>query len=350
MVKLLTVVLILSAASTLSGGGFPGNNSDTTKILLAHGSYGIKVLDHAIYDGELNVTLTPKTQKGPADSSKTQTLVNNNTSAIDHDKAMTMAFDELPVQEHNFDDDIIYLSKAKTTVRPLSGESIIRADFEDGKLAPLMKAAGQPQCSWKITTERAHTGSRSLALTCKKVPQNKSVGQRIKYEGQEWAGPSEPKNLPDEAYYSAWYFIPQKISGRNNIFQWKGKVIEKGRQTARPLATVTLENMEPNLWSKSGTGRYGSAVRMDRAGVNVPIAEWFQLACYYRFSKQKDGQIVCWLDGEVILRADNHITEFSEDWERFPRQWTVNNYALKGGQSPSTHTIFIDDAEVKYSK
>jgi hypothetical protein len=195
-----------------------------------------------------------------------------------------------------------------------------------------------------VTDEFVHSGQFSAAVTIYDATEGGNGARLQLYK--RFTEPDNPKNLPDEAYYSAWYYIPTFIEGNNNIFQWKQAFQDSpNSQTRKKTFSVTLRDMVPHLSSKTDQdGNFTTGTDVDIADIQVPIGQWFQLECFYRWSTQQDGAVICWLDGYEILRAEEITTQSdSAQWLSYPRQWTVNNYGVSP-QNPLTNTIYIDDA------
>lgn len=219
---------------------------------------------------------------------------------------------------------------------------------EDGTFGEWLKAGKQSNTSREVTDARAHSGTYSMALTVHDAPADSSTGVRMKFEGAPLGSTADdPKNLPDEAYYSAWYYIPQRIIGVNNIFQYK----QKHDSTSIRCMSFSLFDMTPRVHIWTGTGLHpGSTEEVGRSPVEVPVGEWFHFEVWRRWSTSSDGGYICWLNGEEIMRREGIITQYSNISGDWLRKWLVNNYAIKGGQDPATHTIYIDDSKLSSTR
>jgi hypothetical protein len=165
---------------------------------------------------------------------------------------------------------------------------------------------------------------------------------------------TDPANLPDEAYYSAWYFIPSFVENSWwNIFQWKqGYQTGPSSRTARELYWVSVSDssdgdLRLGLHSRitpEGDWVSGQTNVLVRSQASVPIGRWFHLESRYRWDRGGNGRITTWLDGRQVWDVGGLTTEFGWDFWVWNRQWTVNNYG--SGMDPAPFTIWIDDAAV----
>jgi hypothetical protein len=227
------------------------------------------------------------------------------------------------------------------------------ADFEQGSYPGGISISG---IAWPaLSTERVHSGQYAASLTIVNADgnQNPEPGVRLTYHAHDTASPSDPKNLPDEAYYSAHYFFPTQVMAEWwNLMQWKQSTMtSSSSQTRIPVYFVSSvyinDAMHFVLRSKvSAEGEYtqpGSTLAV--ATLPVPIESWVRLECLYHWSKEATGRIACWQNGELLWDVNNIITEFDIPYLEYPRQWTVNSYA--GRTYPTSHTIYVDDFAVR---
>lgn len=223
------------------------------------------------------------------------------------------------------------------------------ADTETGDLSqwynsPSVSGNGTAEAS----TENPHSGQYSLKLIA-----NGSAGIRMKVQRLA----PDPKNLPDDAVYSAWYYIP--FEGlRDNIFQFKQADVTKWdsqgdptRQTRRMLCKVSLEwngtgydvAYRTRIDQASGNWRNGEADELVRVNTNLPINEWFHVEMRYVWGQDGTGRSTLRIDGQEIWDLRNISTEANNlTYIQEPRQWAVNHYLSQSG----TTWIFIDDAQI----
>jgi hypothetical protein len=200
-----------------------------------------------------------------------------------------------------------------------------------------------------VSGAQAHTGAYSLALTTANNGVQSSGARMAKTQ----AGPLAPP-LPTDAVYTAWYYMPQRVSVPVwwNIMQWKQHGDVAGSD---PIYTVNVLNradgsMFLRLYKHIGTdGNYDTPGNqyVDSAAINVPVGRWWKLACRYRFATSLTGRVTCWQDGQLIWDRQNVQTQYAYSFptDGRPFQWTVNNYS--DNTSPGTQTIYVDDATIR---
>lgn len=236
------------------------------------------------------------------------------------------------------------------------GQTLYYADVETGDLSQ-WTGDRSPQTGWRLggvwlsgsaqasaSRDYAHSGSYSVALTV-----DGSGGARMARRGL----PDNP-SLPDDAYYSAWYYFPYTFDVHqfNNVFQWKRAF----DNTSQPVYSVNIYNRSDGSlyfllndkvgddggYKTSGWGNQASA------SINIPIGQWVHLECRFRWSTNPDGQVQCWQDGVELWNIQNVITDLDKGDIEHPRQWAVNNYS--NGMDPSRVTFYIDDAAISTSR
>ena len=229
------------------------------------------------------------------------------------------------------------------------------ADHETGDLAQWDRISISGSANAEIVSDVVHTGSYAGALSVS----SDDGGVRMVVVTTDWspADKTHPQNLPDEAFYSVWYYFPQKIDHHSNVFQWKQAEIDRpGHQTRRLLYFVRADwdsntsQFQFHLRGKvNPDGSWASSTHsVDMSSAGVPLNTWVHLECRYRWSKTGNGRITCWQDGTEIIDATGLYTELDVPYIGNPRQWTVNNYSRD--TTPDSHTIYIDDAAIATSR
>jgi hypothetical protein len=207
------------------------------------------------------------------------------------------------------------------------------------------------------TNTIAHTGNYANALTVSN--DNGGVRMVVTQTSATPNNETHPENLPNTAYYSIWYYFPDKIQPEANgwgpnIFQWK-QAWKTGTnsQTRRLLYWIRADwsdsanayklHLRSKLDNQTGTwdNQSHSEAKSDKP---LPLNTWVHLECSYTWSKTGNGAIKCWQDGTAIFDLTNIYTEYDWPYINHPRQWTVNNYSKY--TTPDTHTIYVDDAAI----
>jgi hypothetical protein len=236
--------------------------------------------------------------------------------------------------------------------------TIFSADFEtgdysqwyDGGRIAISGIAWPTIQPWVVRSGRYAT---ALSIYFPDGSTSPEPGVRLAWDARGRVAPSDPKNLPDEAYYSAHYFLPHLVLTEWwNLMQWKQYTRQSdGSLTRIPVYTVSANYADQQMWLRlrskvAAEGNYtqpGATAAISPKP--IPIASWVRLECLYRWSKEPAGRIACWQDGELVWDVNNIVTEFDLPNFRYPRQWTVNNYA--GSAFPPLVTIFLDDAAIR---
>ena len=165
------------------------------------------------------------------------------------------------------------------------------------------------------------------------------------------------RSLPDDAYYSAWFYFPQKVThdaratidgsttyGYWNVFQIKNKV------NGNSLANLSVNAgavtgggaMKFDIWRKSACGAVeecSAAATIDPLiDKPIPVGQWVHLEMFLRARTGNDGRVVLWQDGEKILDFTGSTKRTGTERQA----WSVNNYGIL--HRPSSHTLLVDDA------
>lgn len=213
----------------------------------------------------------------------------------------------------------------------------------------------------EIVRQPTHSGNHALAMTVTNADAGVAVRTRVDNEIFEDQGYSSGENLPDEAYFSAWFFIPEYVdldgSDTWNIFQFKQTYPDSSGYTRRMIDAI-------KLWDRGGD--YGFTVKsnIDARGewdsdnprewqsdvVRVLPGEWFQIRVLRRFGGVGDGHYTVWVNDSEIFDLDIPTEMYGgswDNWGQWRRQWTINNYVTGDNHQPNTHTLYIDDLAVQ---
>jgi hypothetical protein len=237
-----------------------------------------------------------------------------------------------------------------------SHESILwTAGHEGGTTSEWNDIAISGSASVSATTEQAHTGRYSAKLDI-----DTSVGKSGVRPGVIEILPDyvrkEPKNLPDEAFYSAYYFFPEDVTPGDSwwiVMQWKD---EEAGVTLHPTWMV-------NAWDWENGGEMRFTLRRGVGSDNqpimphvveasapmvIPLGRWVHLECYYEWSIEPEGRVACWQDGVPIWDLTGVRTDLDMGYRHFPRQWTTTNYSEE--TTPTRVTIYVDDAAISLTR
>jgi len=150
-------------------------------------------------------------------------------------------------------------------------------------------------------------------------------------------------SLPQEAYYGAWYFVPNvpRTSRNWNLFFFQGG--DGPNLNLQGVWDVSLAddgNGGLQLYIFEHTGQ-DSGIRHDVTTVMpIPIGEWFHIQFFMRRAADATGEIDLYQDGTNILQLSNIVT-FTTKWG----QWYVGN--LANALDPAESTVYVDDISVE---
>ncbi len=210
----------------------------------------------------------------------------------------------------------------------------------------------------RASSELAHSGRQSLRARIWTGEDSTSAVRLFR-----WREAREHREL----YYSAWFFIPTdhrrtadpSAGAFWNLFQFKTRSSDGRNDPVWALYVNRNDDGEPYLragWGWGGTELAGPFESSSQGGrffeqsvATLPIGRWFQLEAFLRQSKDFDGRLTIWQDGEELydftdVRTSYPYATADQSWGA-NNEWSVNNYA--DGLSPSPATIYIDDAEIR---
>ncbi|MEM7032313.1 MAG: heparin lyase I family protein [Chloroflexota bacterium] len=193
----------------------------------------------------------------------------------------------------------------------------------------------------QISNEIARSGNYALKLTLTEAVNGQVQGARI---FRRWLDSDQGLELPEEAYYSAWYYFPQQYTPVAwwNIFQYKSKGEE-----SLPMFSFNITNRENGdmylyVWDKANGGVSHKQINDP---VPIPIGQWVHIEAYVKKRFSPDGQLTVWQDGVKIIDATNIYTLRGENHRM---HWSVNNYT--DDIQPSNPVIYIDDAAISATR
>jgi hypothetical protein len=169
-------------------------------------------------------------------------------------------------------------------------------------------------------------------------------------------------NQPTEAYYSAWYYLPQSISVGLYwvIMKFRYHSVAGDPTTGAELFDVNLSSQKSGEMSlrvyDHGAGSAGSAGSDGGAGSgghDLPLLstvkatpkisvgkEWFQIEVFYR--NAADGRFTLWLDGQEII--DTSESTGSDGW----LAWDVVSVGYN--LSPEPAVLYVDDCAISRTR
>ena len=182
----------------------------------------------------------------------------------------------------------------------------------------------------EVSSEQAHQGTFAAKLTISATAENTAgLGASLVQNG----------GLPSQAYYSAWYYLPQSVSAGK---YW---VIMKFRaELGDPPSEGEL--FDVNLTSPSTGGmslrlydhRNGDLPLDVPQSPTVPVGAWFQIEAFYRDASDSTGHLTLWLNGVQIL--DWQGTTGLTSWVA----WDV--VSVGDAVTPEPAILYVDDCAI----
>lgn len=194
----------------------------------------------------------------------------------------------------------------------------------------------------------ARSGAQSLRLKITEARDGLKQGARM---FRTWLkNDVEVEGLPDDGWYSAWYYFPRNYEPEVwwNIFQFKSK-----RDGGESLSMLSFNIGNLPDGSMEVYVYHSTQQRSLDPSVTVPIkvGQWVHIEAFLRQSTKQpgaineDGRLEVWIDGVQTIVADGIPTE-AEPESRIA--WSVNNYT--DDITPSTSVIYVDDAAISTTR
>lgn len=239
-----------------------------------------------------------------------------------------------------------------------------RVGFETGDFSELGPSpfTNSGDAEAVVVTDPTHTGEHALAMTVTDADSGTAVRTRIDNDVFQDRGYSGGHNLPDEAYFSVWFYVPEYVSlgGGDpwNIFQFKQTYPVTGSGYTRRMIDAI------KLWDLGGDYGFTLKSNIDAEGnwdsgnfrewqsdeVRVSPGEWFQVKVLRTYGDSDAGHNTVWVNDVEIFDLDMATEMYGDAWDDYGpwrRQWTVNNYVTGDNHDPNTQTLFIDDLEIR---
>jgi hypothetical protein len=218
------------------------------------------------------------------------------------------------------------------------------ARFESGTFTEWTSVPGRgatafptaPNNKVEVSTERAHNGSHAASLTID--ARNAGV--------QESALLSRAGDLPSEAFYSAWYYLPRSATVGTFwvIFKFRERAVVTDMSTEAELFDLDLFGLP--------TGEMSLLLYDHRVGRNIPldvpdpivtVGTWFHVEAFYRNAADSTGRLTYWLNGRLIKDLAGQAMA--------PTSWIEWDVCSIGETlTPSPAVLFVDDCAVSRSR
>ncbi|HVZ88870.1 MAG TPA: heparin lyase I family protein [Polyangia bacterium] len=189
-------------------------------------------------------------------------------------------------------------------------------------------AADTPDTSVTITTDVAHSGTHSVKLA-NAAPTAYETARLYREDA-----------FPTEAYYSAWFRLPQLYQTTEDwtIMQFNVPPTDGGSTGA--LLDVDLRSLASGEMILDIYDHRPEYLRSPTAepAIPVPIGQWFQIEVFYRNVGDDTGRFTLWLDGQVNYDLHRPFGLSSTTY------WSP--CSSTEGLSPTQSDLYVDDAAV----
>jgi len=191
---------------------------------------------------------------------------------------------------------------------------------------------GFPPASFRVVSSPVHTGQFAAQFT---VLTGTDGG------AQPQARCSRQGVWPAEAYYGAWYLIPEIATIATDKDNWNLFHFQGGNSDATSihyLWDVSLVNgasgdLNLHVIDELDSNRHPTSTK------SVPIGKWFHIVFYWKRAKDTSGAVALYQDDERVVDLTNLVTD-DTDWG----QWYVGN--LASGLLPPQSTVYVDDVTI----
>lgn len=188
---------------------------------------------------------------------------------------------------------------------------------------------GNARASFEIVSSPVHSGNSSAAFNIVVDDAFDGLQARCVRQGQ----------LPESAYYSAFFFIPSAPTAANNwnLIHFQGGGLTGALHGLWDVSISIDAQGELHLYV------FDFLRMMTRAATNVPavpVGAWFQIEVYLKRAADATGEFALYQDGEVGLQLSNLITDDSSYG-----QWYVGNLAI--ALTPADSTLYVDDVSIR---
>ena len=182
------------------------------------------------------------------------------------------------------------------------------------------------------SNEFAHGGSFSVRLTREAISEDSGPGL------------FRDSQLPRDAYYSAWYFVPQQITTISSWTIMKFRPLNADDQLG--------EGLDLDLRSLPGGDFVLFVFDHDATYLQAPVGDppplvrpgrWFHVEARFKVGANPEGAVEVWLDGRKVYELTNRATVGAEGL-----YFTPCNIALDIEPSPTA--LYVDDVAISATR
>jgi len=180
--------------------------------------------------------------------------------------------------------------------------------------------------SYEVTSSQFHSGKFAAAFKVKVDGSNESQARCVRQGA-----------LPVDAYYGAWYYLPEAATTADN---WNLFHFRAGNQlpTAHGTIDVSLVNSRGAL-RLAVFGLNHAEIGDSATAPEVPIRSWFHVQLRMKRADGANGAVALYQNGDPVLDVDGVTTDDSP-----VGQWLVGN--LANDLAPADFTLYVDDVSI----
>jgi len=147
-------------------------------------------------------------------------------------------------------------------------------------------------------------------------------------------------NLPVEAYYSVWFYIPTQYAVGQywNVFEFSGRSDPTNANTGMAIWSLDLRHGSTGELVWYVYDDVGSRELKPGNPVMAPIGRWFRVQAFVRQATDLTGRVSFWIDDALFIdqRAVSTV----------PSAWMAWSVGSAAGQMPQPADLYIDDAGI----
>lgn len=247
-----------------------------------------------------------------------------------------------------------------TTTAPNPGGILWTGDVETGDVSQWKSVSVSGEADERVVSAPTRSGRYSVRLINWEVDGTHNAGVRLNLQGP--FGPN-PENLPNDAYYSAWYYIPFIFEGDSNIFQFKQSAAVEWDADGNPIGKTREMLWNAGLnWNDDGTYDLEFRTRINQdtgewqprpvslgiIDTDIPVGQWFHLEARYVWGRDGTGQTTVWLNDEQVWNRSGSTEANNLECLDNCREWVISHYLsdYQGYVAPGDSWIYVDDAQV----
>jgi hypothetical protein len=188
----------------------------------------------------------------------------------------------------------------------------------------------------EVSSERAHNGTYAAKLTLDASADGVQQNALLSRAG----------GLPQEAYYSAWYYLPRSVTVGAFwvIFKFRLRTVDSDASTEAEFYDLDLLDLPTGeMTAILYNHRSARNIPLDVPDLVVPVGAWFQVEAFYRNTNDTTGRLTYWLDGRQIIDITGQAMAPTE-WI----EWDACN--VGENLNPSPAVLFIDDCAVSNTR